>query len=311
MTKKTFIILLLVLIATVILGTLAFATIGNNEEQEKILTGKKIMSVQESYKEVEDSSKSISNSKAVTNDNAVLNKANEYLENINVDSTTFTTQNSTIQKFNNALESKQELVISNEKATIKIDSQTGELLSFVNNKNNFTVNTLSDTAIQQKAIEIFNNLDNIDKENYKLLYVEKFDDEIWRAGFGKKYGDLINSAESVKFSFCPQTSEIVTLAVNRIEFDDNKIVISENDARRIAQPYLNKSIATNMDIKVEIVNPNYFYEEASDDGSIYANINRTRRAYICTFNNESKSQVFIDCTTGEVIGGNMIAGGEY
>lgn len=311
MKKKTFIIILLVLISTVILGTLAFATIGNNEKQEKILTGKKIVSVQESYKEVEDSSRSISNGKAVNDDNVVLDKANEYLENINMNSTTFTIQNSTIQKFNNALESKQELVISNEEATIKIDSQTGELLSFVNNKNNFAVNTLSDIAIEQKAIEIFNNLTNVDKENYTLLYVEKFDDEIWRAGFGKKYGDLINSAESVKFSFCPQTSEIVTLAVNRTGFDDNDIVLSEKDARKIAQPYLNKSIASSMDIQIEIVNPNYFYEEVSNDGSVYVNINRARRAYVCTFNNESKSQIFIDCTTGEVIGGNMIAGGEY
>ena len=66
-----------------------------------------------------------------------------------------------------------------------------------------------------------------------------------------------------------------------------------------------------MTIELDIVRPNYFYSELNGDDSIYVKIPETRKAYVARFNNEAESEVYIDATTGEVIGGNMILGGEY
>lgn len=305
--KRKVVLFLLCIIAIMLLGTVVFATMNNNENQNKILTGEKVSSVGETYTEVNLQNRMI----GVNSNIPSLEKANQYLKDINIDTTTFTTENSTVKRFNNALDSKEEVVISNNEATIKIDNQTGDLITYINNKETFTVNSLDDTTVKEKAIKIFNNLNNVYKDSYELIYLEKFDDEIWRAGFAKKYDDLVNQAENIKFSFCPETEEIVTLVINNADFDNNEIVLTENDARNIAQPYLNKSIANNMNIKIEIVKPNYFYAEVSEDDSVYTNVNRTRRAYVCTFDNEAESKVFIDCTTGEIIGGDMNVGGVY
>lgn len=306
MKRKTFIFSLCILAIIMLLGTVVFATINNNENENKILTGKKISSVGETYTEINSQERKV----GINSVKPTLEKANQYLNDINVD-TTFTNENSTVQKFNNALDSMEEIVISNEEATIKIDNQTGELITYINNKQKFTVNSLDDTIVREKAIKIFSNLNNIDKNNYELIYLEKFDDEIWRVGFAKKYDNMINQAENIKFSFCPETEEIVTLVINKADFDNNEIVITENEARNIAQPYLNKSVANSMDIQIEIVKPNYFYAEVLEDDSIYANVNKTRRAYVCTFDNEAETKIFIDCTTGEIIGGDMNVGGVY
>lgn len=158
---------------------------------------------------------------------------------------------------------------------------------------------------------IFNNMNIENAEKYELTNLEKFDEEIWRVEFCKKYDDVICKGESVKFSFAPETSEVVTMAINRVRYENNEIKISEEEATDIAKRYLEKSMATGMSMTKEIVRPNYFYRQLEGDESVYANINQTRNAYVFTFNNVAKSQVYVDCTTGEVIGGNMIAGGVY
>lgn len=305
MKRKTILLLLFIVFSIMILGTVVLATVNNNENQDKILTEEKISSVSETYKEIDLNMKKV---KALNNQ---LDKANTYLEDINAETEFFTNENANIKMFINALESRQEIVISNEKSILRINSETGELLSYTNNKNDFTTNTLTDIEIKERAISIFNNLNNIDKNNYELLYIEKFDDEIWRVGFAKEYDGIINEGESIKFSFCPETKELVTLSINKIIFDNNEVILSKDDARNIAQIYLDRSVAGNMDIDIDIVRPNYFYAKSSNDDSIYVNIEKTRKAYVCTFNNESKSKVYIDCTTGEVIGGDIIVGGAY
>lgn len=305
MKRKTFFISVFIAFTILLLSTVVLAAVNNSQVQDKILTGEKISSVGESYKEVSTKARNYNNS------NDIIDIANQKLEDINVSTKVFTNENSTIKNFSNNADSRQETVISNDKAIIKLNSNTGELISYINSDTNLVNNTLNDTEIKEKAIKIFNKINNIDKSNYEMTYVEKFDDEIWRAGFAKKYDGIINPGESIKFSFCPETEEIVTLSINKITYDNNQVVLTENDARNIAQPYLDKSIANNMSVSIEIVRPNYFYSEVSNDDSVYANIERTRKAYVCTFDNEAESKVYVDCTTGEVIGGDMITGGVY
>ncbi len=305
MKKKTLLIVL-VIILTVLLSTVVFATM-NNAETQRILTNKKLSSVGEAYTEINNEVATFD----MRGDKNIIEKANTYIQDLKVTDIEFTTGNSQIKKYNNALESRKETVISNEQAILKINSETNELIAYISNKTEFDSGEYNEGEVKDKAINIFNNLEEINHNEYELIYVEKFDEEIWRAGFAKKYDGMINDGESVKFSFCPQNNELVTLAINRIKYANNSVEISKDTAIKIAEEYLNKSTATDMNINLEIVRPNYFYNELNGDETIYVKIEETRQAYVAKFNNESESTIYIDATTGEIIGGNMILGGEY
>lgn len=167
----------------------------------------------------------------------------------------------------------------------------------------------TEEQIREKAINIFNNINVEDATTYELTNLQEFDEEIWRAEFCKKYDGKICKGESVKFSFAPESNEVVTMSINRIKYANNETLITETEATAIAQGYLDESSANQMTMTKEIVRPNYFYRELVGDENLYTNINQSRNAYIFTFNNIAESQIYIDCTTGEVIGGNMILGG--
>ena len=49
------------------------------------------------------------------------------------------------------------------------------------------------------------------------------------------------------------------------------------------------------------VTPNEMFLE---EGEIYSKLNIKRNAYIVSFDTEIKLQVYVDATTGEIIGGN-------
>lgn len=305
--KKTIYLLLVILILILISSTVVLATMSNNGQQ-LVLTGEKLKNVGETYEEIEEGVATFS----LTNtQQRVVSKANEYIEDLNVSNVMFSLENSIVKNYNNALESRTETVISNDDAILKINSESNELIAYISNNTEFEKNTLSKEQVQEKAISIFNNLKNINKVDYELIYIEQFDDEIWRAGFAKKYDGLINDNESIKFSFSPSNNELVTLAINNIAYANNNVVLTENDAREIANFYMNNSEGNDMTIELDIVRPNYFYSELNGDDSIYVKIPETRKAYVARFNNEAESEVYIDATTGEVIGGNMILGGEY
>lgn len=74
----------------------------------------------------------------------------------------------------------------------------------------------------------------------------------------------------------------------------------------IAENYLDKSSANNMTMTKEIIRPNFFYKQLEGYSNIYANINQYRNAYVFTFDNNAQSQVYVDCSTGEVIGGHIM-----
>ena len=57
----------------------------------------------------------------------------------------------------------------------------------------------------------------------------------------------------------------------------------------------------NMKCDIEIVRPNYFFVL---DEKTYKKINIYRKAYVFTLEDISKTKIYVDCTTGEIIGGN-------
>ena len=307
MKKKAIYLSLIILIFSIISSTVVLATIASYEQQPTILNGQKLNSIEDTYTEINNDIMTLTSN----SNQEVITKANEYMEDLKIDNVIFTTDNSEVKNYNNALESRIETVVTNENAIVRLNSETNELVTYISNKTDFDKGEFSEEEIKEKAISIFNSIEDVNKDNYEMIYIEQFDDEIWRVGFAKKYDELINKGESINFSFCPANNEIVTLAINRIGYSNNNVELAENEAREIAKSYLDKSEANNMTIELEIVRPNYFYNELKGDESVYVKINECRKAYVARFNNESASEVYIDATTGEVIGGNMILGGEY
>ena len=215
----------------------------------------------------------------------------------------------TVSIYQNNLETLQEIVISNSDMIVKLNGETGELLSYINQKTSFAKNTLSKDSVKEKALDLFENFAKL--EDYELISLEEFDDEIYLAKFCKKYGEYYNPGELISFSFAPQTSEIVTFSSKKIPFAKNEIKLSTDDARTIAKKYLEKSVATEMTISLDIVMPNYGLNDALLDGRLYKHANQTRLAYVCSFNNEAQTKIYIDCTTGEAIGTSRLLGGEF
>lgn len=315
MKKKIILLLLIILVISITIvalkitkcDVLADTNSKIDPNTRKILTGEKVNSINDTY--VEDFS-----SEKDSNFSSDLNLANKIIEQHNINSLTkenSKTDDLKVKNYNNEIEGRKETVMYNKNFSITINKDKGKLISYISNKTSFQKNNLTKENIQNAAKSIFKqlNIDNSDK--YELNYIEKFDDEIWRAGFVEKDENLLNIYNSVKFSFAPQSNELVTLAINNIEYANNGISVSKETADKIVQNYLSKSVANEISSSdVEIVRPNYFFENKSS-GSIYVNIPQTRKAYVYTFNNKSESKVYIDCTTGEVIGGDKLLGGEF
>lgn len=308
MKRKIFSTMLLVT-CFLLINTVTFALFSSSEKkQNAILTGEKIDNVNEAYQEIEYEKLSKSN---VLSNKTTIDDANLMLANINVSEENKIKEDVNIKYYNNLMENRIEKVMSDSNTILKMDAQTGEFISYINNKTEFETCFDDEKVVKEKAINIFNKLNIDSKDSYELNYVEQFDDEIWRASFVKSYGEYINKGESVNFSFSPQNNEIVTLAINKIIYENNEIVINREDAIKIAEKYLEKSVATEMEIYMDIVHPNYFLQNLKGDASLYKNIPIERLAYVAKFNNEASSEIYIDATTGEVIGGNMRLGGKF
>ena len=122
--------------------------------------------------------------------------------------------------------------------------------------------------------------------------------------------DFGNPGEAVALSICPATKELNTLTIRDDKFENNEIKITEEQAKKIASKYLVKSKATGIaKVTTEIIKPNLLFEE--EKGKIYKEIKGMRKVYVVWFNNTDKSRVYIDVTTGEVIGGDFLQGGIF
>lgn len=309
MNKKILIISLCIILLIAIGSSIVFANL--NSKDTPAYNSDDIISIDDSYIKVNTgnmkNAKDITN---ITNGKNTIQLADTYLTTFKLTDKKIDVENSTVEVYRNNLDSITETVISNPDMIITLNSETGELTSYINNKTNFEKNTLSKASIKSKALEILSNIANSDE--YKLIMLEQFDEEIYRAKFAKTYGEYVNPGELISFSFAPQTSEIVTFAQKSVPFASNEIKLSEEDARKIAQEYLDKSTATEISsVSLEIVMPNSGLNKVLNAGEVYKNPNQTRLAYICSFNNVDQTKIYIDCSTGSTIGSEVILGGDF
>lgn len=306
--NRKFLIISACVILVLAIGT-SIVLANFNSKENKVAISKDIIDIDDSYVKLNTDNSNEKSLSATRNENCIQS-ANNYLTTFNLTNKRINANDSKIEIYQNNLENRTELVISNSDMIMKLNNETGKLISFINNKTVFEENTLSNENIRAKAFQILQTV--TDSEDYELIMLEPFDEEIYRAKFAKKYGDYINVGELISFSFAPQTSEIVTFAQKDIPFANNQIKINQEEARRIAEKYLENSTATEIEsVTLKIVQPNHELKEALSSGKVYRNAPQTRLAYVFTFNNSAQTQLYVDCSTGETIGADKILGGDF
>lgn len=156
--------------------------------------------------------------------------------------------------------------------------------------------------------------------------------------YNKKYGENYNPYERLHFGISAKIKDICVLDVNNMPFDNNETIITEDEAIQIALKE-DEKIETNkiIDTKVEkmivkmnsdayerINNKENYYKamqtaEYPNEERNYYNIeDRIRNAWVVVITyediyidvtkryTESKYSYFVDCTTGEIIGGHTM-----
>ena len=181
---------------------------------------------------------------------------------------------------------------------------------------------------------------NIDLSEYKVLNVRTnalSQDEayIWYFNFYKKYGDIVNSYENISVAIIPEINEIFWIIVDEKPFENNEIVITEEEAKQIVLEN-EKKVPTGLKIKdlyvaMDITEMNgYAYTRTNDyeqfieqnstykypyEDIVYHKVeNQIRKAWMVCVQYEYDEEkalpselysftYFVDVTTGEIIGG--------
>ena len=173
-------------------------------------------------------------------------------------------------------------------------------------------------------------------DEYKISYVNcnNSDDEekayMWYITFAKEYDGIFNEYQSVTMTIIPKINKVTQLSIENETFDNNPIEISEEEAIKIAKEkdkVINTENYIQSDIESKLaivrVNPEVYLKENNlkngnetitlEDGSTYSyntyKMNgRVRKAYAISISYENRPfdiprTYYVDCTTGEVIGG--------
>lgn len=234
-----------------------------------------------------------------------INLANRQLEDLNLTDKRFeSNENTKISAYKNNKEFLEEICLSDDNMNVTINSKNDELIDYRKKNINFKKNTFNEDKVKEKALEILKSF-QMDSE-YELTILNEFDDEIYMAKFFKKHGNYINRGEMISFSFSPEENKIAGYAKKDIPFANNEIKITEEQAKKTAKEYLKNMETTEMDITIKIVIPTLDTNKSLGFSQVYTNAKQTRLAYVCEFDDTYKTTVYVDCTTGEIIGYDML-----
>lgn len=220
--------------------------------------------------------------------------------------------------------------------SIDLDAKTGKLIHY----SDFSVD---DTKVPSKVTrqeaekiikEIYLKLGYKDKE-YELASLEKSsisdDANIWQANFCKKYDGIYNNYQCIRISVVPEVNHLLMLTIFDDNFDNNPIVITQNEATEIAKNKASKlrkdAKIQNVETKLDIKKMNayvYSREQSEEQNNNLEVINETteitdftsyrseeivRKVWVIkiSYANDlftDMDMYFVDCTTGEIIGGD-------
>lgn len=302
MNKKK-VILTTALLGSMIIGSSALVFATQDNLQKSILSG----GVKLNNEEVRNSIVQVEKSESKLSEEQIIQLAKKYEKNVTKD-TTMQIQVRSLEQGNTLKEDKYNdkkiWTVSDNYTETKIDAETGDLIQTLSKKQEYTDSNCTEDEAKVIANELYKNLDiKNEYKDYQLNGVIKFDDELWIANFSKKYGDLYNDFESVKITFAPADKQVkIVSIINQGIYENNSVSISEDEAKDIAKKQINSN--SNSKVKLAIVQPNYFFKD-KNNYLTYKEVEKTRTAYIVSLEDENKTIVYVDATTGEVIGGDV------
>lgn len=193
------------------------------------------------------------------------------------------------------------------------------------------------------ANELFKKYNEDETGEYELIGLSRNmeTDEasyIWYASFYKKYGDLINEHEAVHLGWVPTVNGLYSLSFSRDVYENNEEKISKEDAIQIAvekDKQIEKEktiIGTSAEIRIRKMNEKIYLREnfkkefengtlnmektgentfrLKDDAVFYKTDERVRKVWCVVIQYEldtsfvsAEFTYYVDCTTGEIIGG--------
>lgn len=199
-----------------------------------------------------------------------------------------------VEKYTNELTNKEMYRVSTEDYMVSLDSSSKELVGIYEKEPKYNLNTTTDKAIAQKYITSKYSELKLPSE-YKLVYLEKFDDYVWEADFQKEYNGVYNMYESVKVFFNPENQEIVALTLFDEPYTANEEAkLDSETATETATSSLNIEKENIKDSELTLIKANNYYGD-NNDKSIH-------KAWVLTTNEEDK--IFVDAATGKIIGGD-------
>lgn len=326
-------ILKMVAMFTIVIGLTASVTYAGSVIYEKIF--KEPEEIENYIDELKVNEEELS--KIISKEEAV-NKAVEQLKRYKIDLNTNDIENIELQKAPNY--DKITYVISTKNNdNFFIDANTGDLRSFdiddglsLEEVEKCTSNR--DDIIKQAENKMKEYGYSVDEYKISSVSCNLTDDEskayMWYITFAKEYDGIFNEYQSVNMTIIPKINKVTQLSIENESFEDNPIEISEEEAIEIAKEK-DKVINTenytqsNIESKLAIVrvNPEVYLKENNlengnetitlEDGSTYSyntyKMNgRVRKAYAISISYENRPfdiprTYYVDCTTGEVIGG--------
>lgn len=232
-------------------------------------------------------------------------------------------------------------IIKTNNLQISINATEGKFRSFWLDDNYSTEEIEKMTSSKEEIIKVAKEKlkEYGISDEYKLSYISSniSDDEeksyLWYLWFSKQYDGLFNETQSISMTIIPKVNQVISFSITDEPFDNNEIVITEEEAINIAKEkdkvintknYIVSSVEAELAIKR--VNPEVYLKENGltngnetvtlEDGTTYSynayKMNgRARKVYVVTISYEDrpfdqKRKYFVDCTTGEVIGGEDI-----
>lgn len=251
--------------------------------------------------------------------------------------------------YENEIIEKIELIASpvNYRLFYKIETQNKHTVQIdAINTDNYTLTPYIKDDISQyrgtreeleKYVREFCKIHNIDLSEYTVLNVNKNrmtdeDSYIWFFYFYKKYDNLVNTYEEVSVAIVPEINKIYWVIVNKEPFENNEVVITQEEAKQIVLE-TEKKIPTGLEVNDVYVNlditemngdayqrindyEQYCKESTSnypiEDIIYYRTDYLIRRAWmvaviydmdIDTSPSDKCYTYFVDTTTGEIIGG--------
>lgn len=226
---------------------------------------------------------------------------------------------------------------------IKLNAKNGELESLQDDSildSGVNGSSINEEEAKKALQDLFSKIE-IDENEYDITYSGKEnvvykgnEKEVWNVKGNKKYNDIVNPYEELSISFVMDSGNIKVSSISNNKngiYENNQQVVTKEEAIEIAtnkeKEFTDKEIV-NIEASLDIKKMNkYIFELENDesqmhnddivDGSYIIDNNIVRNVWtVKIFHNmdsnetikeyfRGKSKVYyIDCTTGEIIGGN-------